>query len=83
MSYKFVDSFRAGAYTRRTGCARAEFSKRRSTTNAHSEKGQMTVCCQNLPVGALSSRTAPSVLVGELFKKFGLFLNTRRLRKMR
>jgi hypothetical protein len=38
--------------------------------------GQMAVCCQNLPLGALSSRSAPSVLVGELFKKFGLFLNT-------
>jgi hypothetical protein len=34
----------------------------------------MAVCCQNLPPGALSSRSAPSVLVGELFKKFGLFL---------
>jgi len=36
----------------------------------------MAVCCQNLPLGVLSSRSAPSVLVGELFKKFGLFLNT-------
>jgi len=35
--------------------------------------GQMAVCCQNLPLGALSSRSTPSVLVGELFKKFGLF----------
>jgi hypothetical protein len=33
----------------------------------------MAVCCQNVPLGALSSRSAPSVLVGELFKKFGLF----------
>jgi hypothetical protein len=33
----------------------------------------MAVCCQNLPLGALSSRSAPSVLVGVLFKKFGLF----------
>jgi hypothetical protein len=32
--------------------------------------------CQNLPLGALSSRSAPSMLVGSLFKKFGLFLNT-------
>jgi hypothetical protein len=45
-------------------------------TNAHSETGQMAVCCQNLPLGALSSRSAPPVLVGALFKKFGLFLNT-------
>jgi hypothetical protein len=29
----------------------------------------MAVCCQNLPSGALSSRSAPSVLVGALFKK--------------
>jgi hypothetical protein len=45
-------------------------------TNAHSEMGQMEVCCQNLPLGALSSRSVPSVLVGALFKKFGPFLNT-------
>jgi hypothetical protein len=32
--------------------------------------------CQNLPLGALSSRNAPSVLVGALLNKFGLFLNT-------
>jgi hypothetical protein len=47
-------------------------------TNAHSETGQMAICCQNLLLGALSSRSAPSVLVGALFKKFGLFLNTPR-----
>jgi hypothetical protein len=45
-------------------------------TNAHCETGKMAVCCQNLPLGALSSRSAPSMLVGELFKKFGLFLYT-------
>jgi hypothetical protein len=33
----------------------------------------MAVCSQNLSLGALSSRSGPSVLVGELFKKFGLF----------
>jgi len=33
----------------------------------------MAVCCQNLPLDALSSHSAPSVLVGALFKKFGLF----------
>jgi hypothetical protein len=38
-------------------------------TNAHSETGQMAVCCQNLPLGAFSSRSALSVLVGALFKK--------------
>jgi hypothetical protein len=45
-------------------------------TNAHSETGQMAVCCQNLTIGALSSRSALSLLLGALFKKFGLFLNT-------
>jgi len=39
----------------------------------------MTVCCQNLTLGALSSSSALSVLVGALFKKFGLFLNTTRI----
>ena len=33
----------------------------------------MAVCCQNPPLGALSSHSAPLVLVGALFKKFGLF----------
>jgi hypothetical protein len=65
-----------GRLIRRTACARAQFSVRSSTTNAHSETGKVAVCCQNLPLGALSSRSAPSVLVGELFKKFGLFFNT-------
>jgi hypothetical protein len=35
--------------------------------------GQMAVCCQNLPLGALFSRSAPSMLVGTIFKKFVLF----------
>jgi hypothetical protein len=48
-------------------------------TNAHSETGQMTVCFQNLTLGALSNRSALSVLVGALFEKFGLFLNTPRV----
>jgi hypothetical protein len=47
--------------------------------NAHSEAGQMAVCCQNLTLGVLSSRSTRSVLVGALFKKFGLFLNTPRI----
>jgi hypothetical protein len=33
----------------------------------------MEVCCQNPPLGALSSRSAPSVLFDELFSKFCLF----------
>jgi hypothetical protein len=33
----------------------------------------MAVCCQNLTLGALSSRSTLSVLVGALFKKFRLF----------
>jgi hypothetical protein len=48
-------------------------------TNAHSKMGQMAVCCQNLPLGALSSHSAPSVLIGALFKMFGLLLNTPRI----
>jgi hypothetical protein len=36
----------------------------------------MVVCCQNLTIGALSSRSALSVLAGALFKKFRLFSNT-------
>jgi hypothetical protein len=36
----------------------------------------MAVCCQNLTLGALSSRSTLSVLVGALFKKVGLFFNT-------
>jgi hypothetical protein len=39
------------------------------TTNAHSEMGQMAVCCQNLMLCALS------VLVGMLFKKVSFFLD--------
>jgi hypothetical protein len=35
----------------------------------------MGVCCENLMLGALSSRGALSALVGVLFKQFGLFLN--------
>jgi hypothetical protein len=41
----------------------------------------MAVCYQNLTVAALSSRNARSMLVGMLFKKFGLFLNTLRIYK--
>jgi hypothetical protein len=37
-------------------------------------KCEMAVCCQNLTLGALSSRSALSMLVGALFKKFNLFL---------
>jgi hypothetical protein len=33
----------------------------------------MAVCCQNLPLGVLSSRSVPSVLVGALFKKLSFF----------
>jgi len=62
----------------RTVCACAQFSGCSSTTNARRETGQMAVCSQNLTLGALSSRSALSVLVDALFKKFGLFLNTPR-----
>jgi len=60
---------------RRTACACAQSSGCSPTTNAHSETGQMAVCCQNLTLCALSSRSALAVLVGVLFKKFSLFLN--------
>jgi hypothetical protein len=40
----------------------------------------MAVSCQNLTLGAFSSRSALFVLVGALFKKFGLFLNMPRIR---
>jgi hypothetical protein len=39
----------------------------------------MAVCCQNLLLDVLSSHSAPSVLVGALFEKFGLLLNTPRI----
>ena len=45
-------------------------------TIAYSETGQMAVCCQNLTLGAFSSCSTLSMLVGALFKKFGFFLNT-------
>ena len=61
---------------RRTTCARAQFGWCSSATNGRSEMRQMAVCCQNLPLGVLSSRSALPVPVGALFKKFGLFLNT-------
>ena len=60
---------------RRIACARSQFSRCSSTTNAHSETGRMAVCSQHLALGALSSRSGLSMLVGALFKKFGLFLN--------
>jgi hypothetical protein len=61
-----------------TACARAQFSECSSTTNGHSETGQMGVCCQNLTLGALSSRSALYALVGALFIKFGLFFKMPR-----
>jgi len=64
---------------RRTVCARDQFNGCSSTTNCHSETGQKTVCGQNLTLGALSSCSALSVLVGALFKKFYLFLNKPRI----
>jgi hypothetical protein len=39
----------------------------------------MAVCYQNLMLGALSSHSVLSVLVGALFNKFRLFLNTLRM----
>jgi hypothetical protein len=42
-------------------CARAQFSGCSSTTSAPSKTGQRAVCCQNLTLGALSSRSALSL----------------------
>jgi hypothetical protein len=41
----------------------------------------MAVCCQNLPLGAFSSRSAFSMLVGELFKKFCLFFENAEIQE--
>jgi hypothetical protein len=43
----------------------------------------MAVCCQNLTPGALRSRITLSVLVGALFKEFGLFLIMPRISEIR
>jgi hypothetical protein len=61
---------------RLTACTHAQFSWCSSKTNANSETGQMAVYYQNLTLDVLSSRSALSLLIGALFKKFGLFLNT-------
>ena len=53
----------------RTACARVQFSECSLTTNAYSETGKMAVCFQKLKLGALSSRSALSVLDGALFNK--------------
>jgi hypothetical protein len=53
------------------------------TTIANSEMGEMAVCCQNLTLGVLSSHSTLSVLVGALFRKFGLFLNTPRITELK
>jgi len=58
-----------------TDCACAHFNGCSSMTNAHSETGQMAICCQNLMLGMLSSHSPLSMLVGALFKKVCLFLN--------
>jgi len=41
-----------------------------NVANPHGETGQMAVCCQNLTLGALSSRSMLCVRVGALFKTF-------------
>jgi hypothetical protein len=53
-----------------------------SMTNAHSETGQMAVCCQILALGAFRSRSVLSLLVGALFKNLSLLLNTPRVPKL-
>jgi hypothetical protein len=58
---------------RRTAFALSQYSGCSSTTGVHSETVQMAVCCKNLTLGALSSRSVLSVMVGAIFQKFGLF----------
>ena len=41
------------------------------------KRGKWQFVIKNLPLGALSSRSVSSLLVGELFKKFGLFFLTQ------
>jgi hypothetical protein len=55
--------------------ASSRFPRRRNTSNAERFNNTVQVC-QNLALWALSSRSALCALVGALFKKFGLFLNT-------
>jgi hypothetical protein len=73
---KLLRKFRKMSLIRRTACAHAQLSGCSSTTNAYSETRQMAVCYQNLTLGAISSRSALSLLVGALFNKFGLFMDT-------
>jgi hypothetical protein len=47
------------------------------------KRGKWQFVVKKLSLGALSSRSAPSMLVGVLFKKFGLFLKMRIFWKMR
>jgi hypothetical protein len=56
-------------------CAHAQFNGCGSTTYAHSETEQAAVCYQNVTLGALSSHSALSVLVGALFRKVSPFFN--------
>ena len=77
----FLCHFVTLSLIQRTACARAQFNGCSSTTNTHSETRQMTVCCQNLTLGALSSRSVLSMLVGALFKKVSFFFNTSRMRE--
>jgi hypothetical protein len=56
-----------------TGCAHAQIRGYSSMNNAHSEIGQMTICCQTLTLGTLGSCSALSMLIGALFKKFSIF----------
>jgi len=41
----------------------------------------MAVCCQNLPLGALSSSSAPSVLVGALLKSSVFFFENAKIQE--
>jgi len=58
---------------RRTACARAQFSGCSSTTNAHSETGQMAVCCQNLPLGVPVATVRPLCWLAHYLKSSVFF----------
>ena len=63
-----------GVVLRFVFCMRGVFKKRPNFLNSAPTSTE-----DALPLGALSDRSAPSVLVGALFKKFGFFLNIPRI----
>ena len=58
---------------RRTACAGVQFSGCSSTSNNPSEMGQMAVCCQNLPLGALIAAGRPLCWFASYLKSSAFF----------